>query len=53
MQTHNTPTIDRIRPELGYVKGNCVIVSWKANWMKGDLSVEAAAKLFPYYKRYL
>lgn len=27
----NTPTVDRIIPEKGYVKGNVAVVSWRAN----------------------
>jgi len=30
----SSPTIDRKIPELGYVKGNVAIISWKANRMK-------------------
>ena len=35
---NNTPSIDKINPELGYVKGNVWIVSWKANRIKSNLS---------------
>jgi hypothetical protein len=30
------PTFDRLKPELGYVKGNVVLISHRANRMKGD-----------------
>jgi hypothetical protein len=33
-----SPTVDRIRPELGYVKGNVKIISWLANRIKSDCS---------------
>ena len=32
----NSPTLDRIYPEKGYVKGNVWVVSYKANTMKSD-----------------
>jgi hypothetical protein len=32
----NSPTLDRIIPELGYVPGNVVVISAKANVMKND-----------------
>ena len=37
-QTRNSPSIDKIRPELGYVIGNVAIMSAKANSMKMDAS---------------
>jgi len=40
-QAHpNAASLDRIRPELGYVKGNVVIVSWRANNIKSDATAE-------------
>lgn len=35
-----SPTVDRIRPDLGYVKGNVWVISQRANRMKGDHTVE-------------
>jgi hypothetical protein len=32
----NTPTIDRIRPSLGYVKGNVAVICRRANAIKND-----------------
>lgn len=34
------PSLDKIIPELGYVKGNVQVVSFKANSMKRDGSIE-------------
>ena len=34
--TPNSPSIDRLNPELGYVRGNVVIVSHLANRIKTD-----------------
>jgi hypothetical protein len=36
----NSPTIDRIIPELGYTKGNVQLISHKANAMKNNCSLE-------------
>ena len=40
-----SPTIDRIRNELGYVRGNVWIVSHKANAMKNSGTAEDLAKI--------
>ena len=36
----NSPSIDRIVPELGYVKGNVRIISHRANTIKSNASVQ-------------
>jgi hypothetical protein len=33
-------SIDRVRPELGYVKGNVQWVSWQVNRAKGEYPLE-------------
>ena len=32
----NAPTLDRINPALGYVRGNVAVISWLANKIKGN-----------------
>lgn len=34
--SRNSPSIDRIIPELGYVKGNVQVISWQANTLKNN-----------------
>jgi hypothetical protein len=36
----NSPTLDRIVPELGYVRGNVWVISLRANLMKSNASKE-------------
>ena len=36
----NSPSLDRIRPERGYVRGNVWIISFKANTIKNNSTLE-------------
>jgi len=38
--TAHSPSLDRIVPHLGYVKGNVWVISWRANRLKGNASIE-------------
>lgn len=35
-----SPTLDRIHPDIGYVPGNVMVISAKANRMKNNASLE-------------
>jgi len=43
--THNTPSLDRLVPRLGYVPGNVHIISWKANAIKSYGTAEDHEKI--------
>lgn len=43
-----TPSLDRIKPELGYVKGNICVISWRANRLKNSCSLEELKNLVKY-----
>jgi hypothetical protein len=45
-----SPSVDRIIPEKGYVKGNCFIISSKANRMKQENTLETLEKIVTYIK---
>lgn len=49
-RTNNTPSIDRKVPALGYTKGNISIISWRANRIKNDATLEELEKLVAYLK---
>jgi hypothetical protein len=46
------PTLDRIVPELGYVKGNICVISDRANRKKQDSSREDLEKIVNYIKSF-
>jgi hypothetical protein len=37
---NNSPSLDRIRPELGYIAGNVAVVSYRANRIKNEGSAD-------------
>lgn len=48
-RTDNSPSLDKIDPNLGYVKGNIQVISWRANNLKRDATrdeLHAFAKYF-------
>lgn len=45
----NSPTLDRIIPSRGYVPGNVVVISNRANRAKNDLSADELRALADFY----
>ncbi len=48
----NSPTLDRIIPELGYIKGNVQIISHLANRIKNNSTIEQLEQVVSYVKKY-
>lgn len=46
---YNSPSLDRVNNQLGYVKGNVLVVSYRANALKRDSSIEERQKLVDFY----
>lgn len=46
-------SLDRIRSEKGYVRGNVQVVSWKANRSKSRLSPEELVRMAKFYSKFL
>ena len=42
----DSPSLDRIFPESGYTKGNVRVISWRANWIKNNSTIEEIEKLY-------
>lgn len=49
----SSPTLDRIIPSKGYIPGNVVVVSMRANRFKSDASVEELRALVRFYEEQL
>lgn len=47
----NSASFDRIDPSKGYVKGNVIIVSARANLIKNNASVEELKKITAFYEQ--
>ncbi|MFN3573641.1 MAG: hypothetical protein ACK4TR_08950 [Phenylobacterium sp.] len=45
-----SPSLDRIVPELGYVPGNIVVVSRRANRIKNDATIEELRAIADFYE---
>lgn len=41
-------TLDRVRPALGYVRGNVRIISWRANRLKSDSNLDELKAIASY-----
>lgn len=50
IQSDNSPSIDRLIPATGYVKGNVLVVSCLANRMKNSGSLEHMRALVDFYE---
>jgi len=43
-------TIDKVIPNLGYVPGNVFVISWRANKLKNNMSLDELEKIMNYIK---
>lgn len=44
-RSDQTPTLDRLDPSKGYVPGNVVVMSWRANRLKSDALPDEVARI--------
>jgi hypothetical protein len=45
----NSPSIDRIDSSKGYTKDNIIVVSFRANCIKNNATVEELEKIYKFY----
>ena len=44
----HSPQVDRIKPELGYIKGNVQIICRRANGIKSDASIDEIRRVLAF-----
>lgn len=49
-QQDSSPSLDRINPSIGYLPDNIRVISWRANKLKGDSTIEEMEKILEYMK---
>jgi hypothetical protein len=47
-----SPSLDRINNSRGYVPGNVAVISWRANRIKGDATVDELAAVVRYLRKH-
>lgn len=47
----DSPSLDKFIPGKGYTKGNIQVISWRANWLKNNGTVEEWVKLAEWCQR--
>ena len=52
IQCHNSPSLDRVVPKLGYVPGNIVVISDKANRAKRDATLAELESILTYIEKF-
>lgn len=50
MLAFNAPSLDRINPELGYIKGNVAVISWRANHLKNNATADELEAITKYIR---
>ncbi len=48
--TDNSPSLDKVIPELGYVRGNVAVISLRANRIKYDATLDELVKLAVWFR---
>jgi hypothetical protein len=49
----NNPSLDRIDNRLGYIKGNVIVVSDRANRLKNNATIEELIRISEFYSKFI
>lgn len=52
-KVHGSPSLDRIDPSKGYIKGNVWVISTRANTLKNNATLEELATLVDNLRKHL
>lgn len=52
ISTDNSPSLDKIIPEKGYIKENILIISYKANRIKNNATIDELGKIFNFLRSF-
>ena len=47
----SAPSLDRIDNKKGYIRGNVVVTSWRANRLKNDASIDELKMILEFYSK--
>ncbi len=47
----NSPSFDRLDSNIGYIKSNVIIISYKANALKSNATLKELEKITSFYKK--
>lgn len=48
--TDSSPSLDRVIPELGYTRGNVIVVSGRVNRLKSDATLSEMERVYVFYR---
>jgi len=51
--TDFSPSLDRVIPEMGYVPGNVLVISNRANRIKNNATVQELTQVAAFYKKWV
>lgn len=49
---NNSPSVDRVDISKGYIKGNVMVICWRANRIKSDASIAELEQVLSYMKEH-
>lgn len=51
-RSYNSPSLDRIDNSKGYTKDNIIVISWRANELKRNATIDEMKMLAEFYRKY-